>query len=251
MPIIEVKELRFAYNGVPILDEVQFTVTSGDFVAVIGPNGGGKTTLLKLLLGILKPDRGRIRILGLPPKKAAPNVGYVPQGVGVNRSVPVSVLDVVLMGRLQGCGGWRRFSKKDRVMAEEALMRVGMLRLSRRRMGELSGGQRQRVLVARALVSNPDLLFLDEPTSNVDTKGQTEFYEFLKELNEKVTILLVSHDTAALSVYAKSVACVSRYVNFHHRPEVTREMLRNPYQFPVELIAHDPARCFPHLHEDS
>ena len=249
-PVIEVADLWFSYNGVPVLENVEMTVNAGDFLAVIGPNGGGKSTFLKLLLGLLEPNRGRIRVFGLPPKKAAPRIGYVPQDTGVNRSVPVSVMHVVLMGRMKGGGGWSRFSKEDQAVAEEALERVDMLKYSRRRMNELSGGQRQRVLVARAMVSSPEMLFLDEPTSSVDTKGQTEFYEFLRELNKTVTILVVSHDIMVLSGYIKSVACVSRNVHFHDRPEVTGQMLKEAYQCPVELIAHGlPHRVLP-LHED-
>lgn len=245
-PIVEVQNLWFTYNGNTVLRDVNLTMRKGDFVAVIGPNGGGKTTLLKLLVGLLQPQRGTIRVFGRPPRDAAPRIGYVPQDIHVNKSFPISVLHTVVMGRLRGGGGWRRFSRKDRVLAQHALEQVEMWGYRKQRMGALSGGQRQRVFVARALVSEPELLFLDEPTASVDTKGQTDFYEFLKELNDTVTIVVVSHDLMVLSSYVKSVACVSREVFFHDAPEITKDMLEKAYHCPVELIAHGvPHRVFP------
>ncbi|MEW5725544.1 MAG: metal ABC transporter ATP-binding protein, partial [Thermodesulfobacteriota bacterium] len=174
-PVIEVSDLWFSYNGLPVLQGVNLTVAAGDFVAVIGPNGGGKTTLIKLLVGLLRPGRGSIRIWGRGPSEASPEVGYVPQDTGINRSVPVVVHSVVLMGRLRGGGGWRRFSEADHLAAREALERVGMWEHRRRLVTELSGGQRQRVLLARALVAGPKLLCLDEPTASVDTRAQSDF----------------------------------------------------------------------------
>ena len=244
--IVEVQDLFFSYNGTPVLRDVNFTMGKGDFVAIIGPNGGGKTTLLKLMLGLLKPQRGNIRVFGQPPKEVAPRIGYVPQDIHVNKGFPISVLHTVLIGRLRGGGGWRRFSGEDRILAQQALERAEMWDYRKQRMGALSGGQRQRVFVARALVSEPELLFLDEPTASVDSKGQTDFYEFLKELNDRVTIVVVSHDLMVLSTYVKSVACVSGEVFFHDAPEITKDMLEKAYHCPVELIAHGvPHRVFP------
>jgi zinc transport system ATP-binding protein len=250
-PIVKVQDVCFSYNGNPVLRDVNFTMRKGDFVAVIGPNGGGKTTLLKLMLGLLKPQRGNIHVFGQPPKEVAPRIGYVPQDIHVNKGFPISVLHIVLIGRLRGGGGWRRFSRKDRILARHALERVQMWDYRKQRMGALSGGQRQRVFVARAMVSEPELLFLDEPTASVDSKGQTDFYEFLKKLNDTVTIVVVSHDLMVLSTYVKSVACVSGEVFFHDAPEITKDMLEKAYHCPVELIAHGvPHRVFPmHLEE--
>lgn len=245
-PIIEIRDLAFAYNGETVLRDVYLDVRQGDFMAVIGPNGGGKTTLLKLMLGILKPDRGTIRIFGTQPRKAASRIGYVPQDIHVNRGFPISVQDVVRMGRMKGGGGLRSFSKEDRSVIQEALERVEMWDLRSRRMDELSGGQRQRVYLARALVSEPEILFLDEPMSSVDTKGQTSFYDFLLELNRTVTIVVVSHDPMILSSHARSVACVNRQLFYHNAPEITKDMLEMAYQCPVELIGHGlPHRVFP------
>jgi zinc transport system ATP-binding protein len=246
--IIEIRDLWFSYNGQSVLEDVNLTVHGGDFMAVIGPNGGGKTTLIKLILGLLQPSRGSITVFGRAPRQAAPQVGYVPQDLGANRTIPVTVEQVVLMGRMRG--GFARFSEQDRKVARVALERVGMWDYRARRIGDLSGGQRQRVFVARALVSDPLLLLLDEPTASVDTAGQTQFYDFLKELNQTVTILVVSHDLMVLSSYIKSVACVSREVYFHDAPEITTDMIRAAYHCPVELIAHGlPHRVLP-THED-
>jgi len=237
-PVIEIRDLWFSYNGQPILQDVDLAVRAGDFLAVIGPNGGGKTTLLKLMMGLLKPDRGRVRVLGAPPQKASHRIGYVPQDIHANKNFPISVEDVVLMGRLRQEGLRFRYSGKDREAVEKVLKQVDMWNLRERRMGELSGGQRQRAFIARALASDPELLFLDEPTSSVDQKGQTDLYALLGRLNERVTIVVVSHDLMVLSTYVKSVACVNRKLFFHEDSTVTEDMLEMGYQCPVELVTH-------------
>jgi zinc transport system ATP-binding protein len=237
-PVIEVRDLWFSFNGEAVLKEVNLTVNSGCFLAVIGPNGGGKTTLLKLMLGLLEPDRGTVRVLGVTPREASPRIGYVPQDIGVNSTFPISVFDVALMGRMHGGGGWWRFSKADRMVAQKALERMELREYSNQRMEELSGGQRQRVLIARALAAEPEILLLDEPTASVDTKGQSDLYEFLKKLNETVTIIVVSHDLSIVSSYVKSVACVNQQLIFHDAAEITGEMIEMAYHCPVELIAH-------------
>jgi len=250
-PIVEIRDVAFAYSGESVLQDVSLDIRQRDFMAVIGPNGGGKTTLLKLMLGILKPDRGTVRIFGTQPREAASRIGYVPQDIHVNRGFPISVQDVVRMGRVRGGGGWKHFSKKDMAIVQQALEQVEMWSLRFRRMDELSGGQRQRVFLARALVSKPEILFLDEPMSSVDTKGQTDFYDYLLELNRTVTIVVVSHDAMILSSHAKSVACVNRQLFFHNAPEITKDMLEMAYHCPVELIGHGlPHRVFPEHKED-
>lgn len=237
-PIIEIRDLWFSFNGHLVLKEVNLSVKEGDFMAFIGPNGGGKTTLLKIMLGLLHPDRGSVRILGRDSKDASPMIGYVPQDIHVNIDFPISVLDVVLMGGIKGGGGWRYYSRQDRERARESLEKVDMWPYHKRRIRELSGGQRQRVFLARAMVSDPKILLLDEPTSNIDTQGQSAFYDLLKELNRNTTILIVSHDLMFLSSYIRSVACISRQLVFHEAPEITRDMIEMAYQCPVELIAH-------------
>jgi zinc transport system ATP-binding protein len=241
-PIIEIRNLWFAYNGQTTLREVNLELYRGDFVAVIGPNGGGKTTLLKLMLGLLKPQAGTIRIFGRPPHEASRRIGYVPQDVHINRNFPVTALDVVSMGLINtprtGGPGDRRLA------ALAALDQMEMADDAERRIGALSGGQRQRVFIARALVSQPRLLLLDEPTASIDSKGQADFYRILRSLNQSISILVVSHDLMAISSYIKSVACVNKSLHYHHQAEITAEMLEAMYPgtlegaCPVELVAH-------------
>jgi len=235
---IDIRDLWFSYNGQPVLKNVNLKIARGEFMALIGPNGGGKTTLLKLMLGLLEPDRGQIRILGRPPRQAVKRIGYVPQNVHINRDFPIAVIDVVLMGRLGMGKGRRRDSRLHRAAARQALERLEIWPLHRRQIGELSGGQLQKVFIARALVTEPDILLLDEPTASVDTKGQGDLYSLLKELNRKLTVILASHDIMALSGYVKSVACVNHDVLFHDAAELTGEMLDMAYPCPVEIIAH-------------
>jgi zinc transport system ATP-binding protein len=251
-PIIEIRHLHFSYNGQSVLRDVNLTVAPGDFIAVIGPNGGGKTTLLKLMLGLLSAESGHIRIFGKPPQNVSHRIGYVPQDVHINKNFPVSVLDVVLMGRLKPGRGWSRYSQEDRMAAMQALVKMAMDSFCTRRIGELSAGQKQRVLVARALVTDPELLFLDEPAASIDTKGQAELYELLKDLNNQMTIMIVSHDLMVISGYVKSVACVNRRLHYHGHAELTGEMVEMMYHCtaegtcPVELIAHGlPHRVLP------
>lgn len=242
--VIQVEGLNFAYDTQPILEAVQLSVRAGEFLAIIGPNGGGKTTLLKLLLGLLHPNTGTIRILGDPPKKARRRIGYVAQDIHINREFPISALDVVLMGKLSPGRGRHIIRRSDRIAAQDALEQMGMGAYGRHRIGELSGGQRQRVLIARALVTQPELLFLDEPTASIDAAGQSEFYCLLRELNRTITIVMVSHDIMVLSSYVKSVACVNRSLHYHDHAEIDAEMVAMMYPHandntcPVELVTH-------------
>ncbi|RLC29168.1 MAG: ABC transporter [Deltaproteobacteria bacterium] len=246
VPALELKHVSFSYGGSPVLEDVTFTLTQGDFLGIIGPNGGGKTTLLKLLLGILTPDRGEIRVLGELPRDAKRRVGYVPQYTDFNLSFPVSAIDIVLMGRLRRSRIGRWYTRGDRAKAEEALERVGMLSYRDRHIGELSGGQRQRIFIARALASDPEIFFLDEPTSSVDPEFETDLYSFLKELNKKVTIVVVTHDIGVISRNVKSVACVNRTMIFHEEGKITPKMIDMAYPCPVDLVAHGtPHRVLP------
>ncbi|MDY6971660.1 MAG: ABC transporter ATP-binding protein [Thermodesulfobacteriota bacterium] len=247
---IEVKDVRFSYYKTLILEDVSFTLEHGDFLGIIGPNGGGKTTLLKLLLGMLKPDRGVIKILGEPPHDARHRVGYVPQNIDFNISFPISVMEIALMGRLHRSRIGRWYSRKDRLKAEGVLKRVGMWDYGHMPIGKLSGGQRQRVFIARALATDPEILFLDEPTASVDPEFEINLYDFLRELNKKVTIVVITHDIGAISRDVKSMACVNRRLVFHGEGKITDEMVNMAYQCPVDLIAHGmPHRVLP-LHGD-
>jgi len=237
-PIIKVRDVWFSFNGHPVLCGVNLAVPRGDFLVVIGPNGGGKTTLLKLMLGLCQPDRGSVRVFGHPPGRVAHRIGYVPQNVHINKTFPVSVLDVVLMGRLRTGKGWSRYTQQDRIAAKEVLEQMRVWEYRDRRIGELSGGELQRVFIARALVTGPEVLFLDEAMASIDSHMRSEFYDMLRELNRSVTIVAVSHDMMILSSHVKSVACVNRELHYHDSGEITQEMLDMTYHCPVDIVAH-------------
>ena len=242
--IADIEQVAFSYNGQVVLENVDLKIYEGDFVAMIGPNGGGKTTLLKLILGLLAPSKGSIHIFDRPPQKASYLIGYVPQDIHINQNFPITAMDVVLMGKLLPGKRWQRNPLKDRQEAIAALRHMEMEAFADTKIGELSGGQRQRIYIARALVTKPRLLLLDEPTASIDSKGQTDFFRLLEALNKEMTILMVSHDLLAISRHVKSVACVNRHLHYHHHAEITGDMLEIMYPCtveevcPVELVAH-------------
>ncbi len=243
--VIEVEHLWAGYDHEPVLEDINLTVREGDFVGLIGPNGGGKTTLIKVLLGLLPPTRGTVRIMGMSVKEGRRYIGYVPQLVQFDREFPISVWDVALMGRLGRRRLLQRYTAEDDAVVAEALRSVGMLDMRDRPIGELSGGQQQRVYIARALATEPKILLLDEPTSSIDPKISTSIYELLRELNEHITILIISHDMNVISSYVKSVGCLNRWLFYHGELELTPEMLDAAYRCPVDLIAHGvPHRVF-------
>ncbi|SDP14403.1 metal ABC transporter ATP-binding protein [Desulforhopalus singaporensis] len=214
--LVDISSLCYTNGGVDILHDINLTVNRGDFIAVIGPNGGGKTTLLKLILGLLQPTRGAIDVRGLRRASGTGAIGYVPQHVNHNLNFPATALDVVLMGNHSASRRLRFGNSRREVMqAHEALEKLGINDCADRKIVALSGGQRQRVLIARALVGQPELLVLDEPTASIDTKGQTDFYDMLKELNKDLTILMVCHDLMIVASYAKSIACLNRRLHYH------------------------------------
>ena len=236
-PIVQINDLFFYYNGQEVLRDINLTVNQGDFVSIIGPNGGGKTTLIKLLIGLIKPDRGTVLVKGQPPAGNGSAIGYVPQTINHNFNFPASAMDVVLMGKYDPKKRLIfRNKKKDRQEALTALKKMGMADYAHRKITDLSGGQRQRVLIARALVTDPELLVLDEPTASLDTKGQTDFYSLLKELNRELTILVVSHDLLIVSSYAKSIACVNKRLHYHQAVGTTGELMEAYYSCSVEEV---------------
>lgn len=238
-PVIEIDHVSFSYDGQSVLEDVSFTVLERDYLSVVGPNAGGKTTLIKLILGLLKPSRGTVRVFGQLPPKTRSRIGYMPQHAALDSFFPVSVLDVVLMGRLGNGHTVGLFRRPDREAAMEALREMEMYPFRHRSFATLSGGQRQRVLIARALTSKPELLLLDEPTSNIDIAVETELYELLKRLNERITIVLVTHDLGFVSQYVKNVACVNRKVVVHPTSEISGEMIYEMYGSRVHMIRHD------------
>lgn len=246
---IELEDVSVKYSDSFVLKDVSVEIDHGEFLGIIGPNGGGKTTLLKVLLGLLEPDHGKIRIFGKGPKKVDNAMGYVPQYSNFDAQFPIDVWNVVLMGRV-GKLGWKPFfSSKDKKMARKALKMVDMEAYKDRQISKLSGGQQQRVLIARALATEPNILLLDEPTASVDEKIRENIYDLLKELNEEEgkTIILVSHDIGVISSYVKKVACLNKYFIYHGSDELTPDMIEASYECPVDIVAHGhPHRVFEH-----
>jgi zinc transport system ATP-binding protein len=236
---IDFDDVWFSYNGFAVLREVSLHIPPHELVSVVGPNGGGKTTLLRLMLGLIQPDRGRVRILGCSPLQARPRVGYTPQYTLFDPTFPVSAMDVVLMGRLGRSGLLGRYTRQDRQAAEQSLGEVGMADLRRRAFSELSGGQRQRVLIARALTSGPELLLLDEPTSNLDVSVEGEVYDLLASLSKRMTIVVVSHDMGFVAEQGGIVVCVKGTVAVHPTAGLTGEVMRDLYGRDVRLVRHD------------
>ena len=231
--------VNFSYGTDPVLRDVTFSVPQGEFLIIIGPNGGGKTTLLKLALGLLVPDSGTVSVFGKKPGEDRSVAGYVPQDTGRNRDFPITALEVVLQGRLGFPGGRLSYGKKDREAAMEALKALKMEPLAGRSMGELSQGQRQRVLIARGLASDPGVLFLDEPLASIDPETRDMLLTLLGELCGRLTVVMVSHDMSAVSAHATAVACVNRKVFYHDSAEIGPDAMEQVWgRCPVELVAH-------------
>lgn len=224
-PVIELRDVSFAYGDRDVLANVNLTVKAGDFMAVVGPNGGGKTTLVKLILGLLAPKTGTVRVLGHDPRQANPAVGYVPQHAVVQPSFPITVLDAVLLGIRRQGRRWPGYRAADRNKALDSLALVGMAELAARRFDALSGGQKQRVLVARALVSDPALLLFDEPTANIDPQGKVCLFDLLSVLSQSITVVMVSHDLISASTRITSVAAVNTTLIQNHNRELSPAML--------------------------
>ncbi len=228
-PIIQLENITCSYDRGPVLEDVCLSVPAGDFLAIIGPNGSGKTTLIKVILGLLHPQHGSVRVFGRNPESVSGRIGYVPQQLNFKPEFPITVEQVVRMGLAGSRGqGWR-FTAEEKERSRQALERVEMQEYAGRRIKRLSGGQLQRVIIARALVSDPSLLLLDEPTSNLDPHGAFCFYEFLAELNRHITIVVVSHDIHIVSSKVKSVACVNKRLFYNPGPGMTPEMLSLMY----------------------
>ncbi|MDD4873924.1 MAG: ABC transporter ATP-binding protein [Dehalococcoidales bacterium] len=236
--VVKFENVWAYYNSHPALQDINFAIYDRDFLGIIGPNGGGKTTLLKIILGLLKPRHGKVIVLGKEPREGRPQIGYVPQKSFFDKNFPINVWQVTLMGRYSHTGLFRRYSMEDKKLAEQSLERVGMMEYRDRQIGELSGGQQKRVFIARALSSNPKILLLDEPMESVDPKVQGEIYGLLKEFQKEMTIVLVSHDITAISIYVDKIACLNQTLVYHGPKEISVEVLEGTYQCPINLIAH-------------
>jgi len=236
--VLEIRDLTFGYERRPVLENVNLEVRAGEFLGIIGPNGSGKTTLLRLILGLLKPSVGEIRVFGRRPVEARKHIGYVPQIAGFDRDFPITAFEVVLMGCLGRTRWIGPYTRADREAAEQALAKVHMERHRDARMGNLSGGQRQRILIARALVNQPKLLLLDEPTANVDAAVEEDIYALLHELAREATVLLVTHDLGFVTQHMTRVACLNRTLVCHPTAEVTGSMIDALYGARVHMVEH-------------
>lgn len=236
---VELNEVSFAYaDGRPVLQDVSLRLPERCFASIVGPNGGGKTTLLKLILGLLQPTDGMVKVLGEPPREARARIGYVPQFATPDRQFPITVLEVVLLGRLRVTRRWGPFSRRDREVAREALREVHLDEFAQRPFAELSGGERQRVLVARALVVEPELLLLDEPVANLDQVVEEAFFSLLADLGRRMTILLVSHDLGFVKTIVDTVVCVNRRVAVHPTADVDGRVISELYGSEVRWVDH-------------
>lgn len=246
--LIKVDNVSVNYNSNTVFNNVTFDIKKGDFLGVIGPNGSGKTTLLKTILGIVKPSFGKVIV------QKDTRIGYVPQFSNFEKSFPILVKEVVQMGILDKKLVPFFHAKKDQIKESEDIMKkVGIHELRNRNINKLSGGQLQKALIARALMSNPDILVLDEPTASLDSKSTNDIYELLKELNTEKTIILVSHDLNAVSSYVKNIACLNGSLHIHDDHLITVEVMNEVYGCPIDLIAHGniPHRVLKTHEEDS
>ncbi len=237
-PILTFDDVSFAFGDNEVLSNASFVAHSHESICVVGPNGGGKSTLIKLALGLLEPSHGTITVLGTTPDKAHSKIGYMPQYLQYDKSFPVSVSDVARMGRLSK-HRFGFYSKQDKQITMNALDEMGVADLAKRPFGALSGGQRQRVLIARALACEPELLLLDEPTANVDPAVENQFLEILHDLAAKVTVVTVTHDLGFVSQLVDRVVCVNRFVKIHPTSDITGEIIQDIYGGDLKMVRHD------------
>ena len=238
-PALQLHAVSFSYGALKVLDRVSLDVAEGEFLGIVGPNAGGKSTLLKIILGLLQPTGGRVIVLGRSPREARADLGYVPQHPTFARDFPVTVQQTVIMGRLRGSNLLGRFSGADRDIAARCMAETEVADLAHRQIGTLSGGQLQRVLIARALACEPKILILDEPTANIDTRMESEIFDLLRQLNRRMTILVVSHDVAFISGYIHRVACLNRTLVCHPTATVDGGLIEDLYGAPVRMVQHE------------
>ncbi len=234
--LIEIKNITAGYDNTVVLENVNLTVSDKDFIGIIGPNGGGKTTLLKVIIGLVKPFTGKVEYYNIDADNK-PDIGYLPQQFYADKKFPISVEEVVLSGLIRNQRFFIRYSESDKKRVKELLGQMGIPGLRLKAFDELSGGQLQRVLLARAIVSSPKLLLLDEPNTYVDQRFENELFGYLKELNENMAIVVVSHDAGIISSYVKTIACVNKELHYHPSNEINNELLK-AYKCPIDLITH-------------
>lgn len=231
-PIIVIKNLSAGYDGRNVLHDINLTVYEQDFLGIIGPNGGGKTTLMKCILGLLKPTGGEIIF------HCKPSLGYLPQYNTIDRKFPISVEEVILSGLSVQKSLTAQFTPEEKEKSRQVIARMGLEGLERRAIGQLSGGQLQRALLGRAIISDPSVLILDEPNTYIDKRFEARLYELLAEINKECAIILVSHDIGTVLQQVKSIACVNETLDYHPDTGITTEWLEKNFNCPIELLGH-------------
>ena len=243
--IISLENVSFSYTkGTKTLENINLEIHQNDFLAIIGPNGGGKTTLLKVILGLLKPDGGKISYPGLSNKNK--NIGYIPQYSVFDKNFPINVTDLVMMGRLSSKKIFKFYNKEDREIAAHYLEMMKLSHLAKNPINALSGGQLQRVLIARALAGKPEIIMMDEPAASIDKQSEIQLSEIIQELNKSIPVVIVTHDITAIAPYVKQIACVNKTLHFHSDGKITQDSLHEMYNCPVKLIAHGLPKDIPH-----
>lgn len=248
---IEIRNLSVNYGDIRAISNISLDIEKGDFLGIIGPNGGGKTTLLKAILGLVPVSKGSIEFFLKGKSGIKGSLGYVPQFANMDKRFPISVIEVVLTARTKrGLPLFSKYTEKDLEVAHEQLRRVGIEHLAKRQISELSGGEFQRLLIARALAINPQLLLLDEPTASVDSSSRERIFQILKELNKEITIVLVTHDLLAISSKVKKLACLNKTLVYHGETQLNQEIVNNLYGGEVEFITHDIKKRVLQKHEE-
>ena len=243
--VLQISDLTVGYEANnPILENVDLTVYDNDFLGIIGPNGGGKTTLLKTILSLIKPRSGKIEVFKNNILQNKINIGYLPQINQIDKKFPISVYDVILSGMTIRRKFLSNYTKEQKEKVNHIAKKMGVQDYLKRPIGDLSGGQLQRTLLGRAIVDNPDLLILDEPNSYVDKRFESNFYDILEDLNQTTAIILVSHDVGTVISLVKNIACVNRGIHYHTGSDITTEWLEEHYMScPIEMVGHGK---FPH-----
>ncbi len=236
--VIRVKDVVFSYGGPVVLEDVHLDVEDGEFLGVVGPNAGGKSTLLRLMLGLLEPTAGSIEVGGREPSEGSRAIGYVPQYPPFARDFPITVEQTVLLGRLGTAHVIGGYSRGDRDIAARVMTETEILNIRNRRLNTLSGGQLQRVLLARALACEPKILMLDEPTANIDARMESDIFALLRQLNQRATIIVVSHDIGFISQYVRRVACVNRTLICHSTLAIDGKVIQDLYGGDVHMVEH-------------
>ncbi len=236
--VVSINNLSFSYGGPLVLNNISLEIKKQEFLGVVGPNAGGKSTLLKLILGLLTPTRGEIQVLGKSPERGRRGIGYVPQYPAFPRDFPITVKDTILMGRLGKTRWFGGYSTQDRKITQRVMEETEVTPLANRQLNTLSGGQLQRVLMARALACEPEILILDEPTANIDQRVETDIFDLLKQLNARLSIILVSHDISFISQYVTRVACINETLMCHHASHIDGQLIDQLYGSHVHHVEH-------------